>query len=569
MESLLSVREVDRRLCAPGQPFEIETVEIDGREMRTWRYAPISLGEVLEQSREVGGERDLIVLGTERLTHERHFDLVQRLACALVKDLGVKKGDRVAIAMRNLPEWSVSFFAAAVVGAIAVPLNAFWNGSELAFAINDCSPKVLIADGERLARLTPHSRELVDTALVGTRLDDRKDSRPLPTGIVPFQSLLDRQVDERPPTPLNPDDPATIFYTSGTTSYPKGVLGTHRNVCSNLVNLMYVRARGSMRAGITNPKALNPASVVLVPVPLFHATGCHSNLLSQAYFGGTVILMRKWDPEEALQLIERERVNGVAAVPTMVWDLVNSPFAPNVDLSSLQSLGGGGAASPPELLRRIHQLLPECSSGTGYGMTEASSLTTSIGGADYAARPTSVGVPVPVCDVRIVDEEGVDVIGGGIGEIWIKGPTVVPGYWRRPEDTAATFTDGWLHSGDLGRVDDEGFLYIVDRAKDMVIRGGENISSIEVEGALFENPEVLEAAVFAVPHAVLGEEVGAVVRAKPNSTLTPEDLRSQARHLLAPFKVPTHIWLTLEPFPRGATGKIDKRALKAAYVPGL
>jgi acyl-CoA synthetase (AMP-forming)/AMP-acid ligase II len=199
-------------------------------------------------------------------------------------------------------------------------------------------------------------------------------------------------------------------------------------------------------------------------------------------------------------------------------------------------------------------------------MTESSSLTTSIGGADYVARPTSVGVPVPICDVRIADDNGVDVPIGTVGEIWIKGPTVVPGYWNRPEDTARTFTDGWLHSGDLGRVDDEGFLYIVDRAKDMVIRGGENISSIEVEAALFEHPSVLEAAVFAVPHDVLGEEVGAVVRLRPGAAATVQELHAHASRLLAPFKVPGHVWLTNEPFPRGATGKVQKRDLKTAYV---
>jgi acyl-CoA synthetase (AMP-forming)/AMP-acid ligase II len=199
-------------------------------------------------------------------------------------------------------------------------------------------------------------------------------------------------------------------------------------------------------------------------------------------------------------------------------------------------------------------------------MTESSSLTTSIGGADYAARPTSVGVPVPICAVRIVDENGTDLPAGEVGEIWISGPTVVPGYWKRPEETARTFTDGWLHSGDLGRVDDEGFLYIVDRAKDMVIRGGENISSIEVESALFEHPAVLEAAVFAVPHQVLGEEVGAVVRVKDGATTSAEELRAHAAARLSAFKVPAHIWLTDEPFPRGATGKVLKRDIKDAYT---
>jgi long-chain acyl-CoA synthetase len=560
-----SVREVDALLCAPGAPFEIETVDVGGRPTRVWKRAPRSIRDLLEQGSRAGGTRDFLVLGDERMTHAQHHEQVLRFATALVDEFGVTKGDRVAIAMRNVPEWSVAFFAATIVGAIAVPLNAFWNGAELAFAVTDCEPTVLVADGERLERFAAHTATLEPVALVGTRLEDRKTEEPFPPGVVDFNDVIARHGATDPEVEIDPDDFATILYTSGTTSHPKGVLGTHRNMCVNVVSLLFVGARGAMRAGRTPPSDV-PRSVVLVPVPLFHGTGCHSNLVAQAFFGGTVVLMRRWDPEAALDLMEREGVTGLSGVPAMAWDLVNSPSIATRDLHSLQSLGGGGAAAPPELLRRIQTVLPGCGSGTGYGMTESSSLTSSIGGADYAARPTSVGVPVPICDVRIVDDARADVPLGDVGEIWIKGPTVVPGYWNRPEDTARTFTDGWLHSGDLGRVDEDGFLYIVDRAKDMVIRGGENISSIEVEAALFEHPAVLEAAVFSVPHQVLGEEVGAVVRLRPGASATVDDLRAHAVGLLAPFKVPAHLWLTDEPLPRGATGKVQKRDIRAAHV---
>jgi len=559
------VQEIDELLCSPGERFEMEVVDIRGRPTRVWKHAPRSLGDLLDRGTALGGERDFLVLDGERLSHREHRDRALRLADALVDEFGVRPGDRVAIAMRNVPEWSIAFFAAAYAGAIAVALNAFWNGAELAFGMEDATPKVLIADGERVERLLDHTDALERVALVGTHLDDRKTDTPLPDRIVEFEALLDRPA-RRPDVDVEPDDLATILYTSGTTSHPKGVLGTHRNICTNVLSMEFVTARGMMRGGLEPPLPPMPPAVTLMPVPLFHATGLHSNLAAQGWFGGTLVLMRRWDPEVALDLIEQERVTGVSGVPTMAWELVNSPSARTRDLSSLRSLAGGGAAAPPELVRRIEAVLPSTGTGTGYGMTETSSLAASIGGVDYRERPTSVGVPVPVLDVRIVDEQGRDVEPGGVGEIWMAGVPVVVGYWKRPEATEETFGGGWLKSGDLARIDDEGFLYIVDRAKDMVIRGGENISSLEVEAVLFDHPAVTEAAVFAVPHDTLGEEVGAVVRLADGASATPDELRTHVAERLAPFKVPAHVWLTDEPFPLGPTGKIQKRELKAAYT---
>ena len=560
------VREIDEVLCAPGERFEMEVVDIAGRPTRVWRHAPESLPALLEHGAAVADERDFLVLGEERLTHREHRDRVLQLATSLVDDFAVRKGDRVAIAMRNVPEWSVAFFAAVHAGAIAVAINAFWNGSELAYAIGDATPKVLIADGERFERLGEHTADLHGVELIGTRLDDRKSDAPLLERIVGFDSLLDRPARDLS-VALAPDDLATILYTSGTTSHPKGVVGTHRNMCTNVLSMEFVTARGMMRAGLERPLPPMPPSVTLMPVPLFHGTGLHSNLVSQAWLGGTLIMMRRWDPEEALDIVEQERVTGLSGVPTMAWELVNSPTAPSRDLSSLRSLGGGGAASPPELINRVKALLPACGIGTGYGMTETSSLAASIGGTDYQSHPTSVGVPVPVIDVRIVGDDGRDVERGEVGEIWMAGAPVVVGYWNQPEATEETFGGGWLKSGDLGRVDDDGYLYIVDRAKDMVIRGGENIASLEVEAALFDHPDVSEAAVFGVPHEALGEEVGAVVRLREGGTVTGEDLRAHVASRLAPFKVPAHVWFTDDPLPRGPTGKLQKRALKATFAP--
>jgi acyl-CoA synthetase (AMP-forming)/AMP-acid ligase II len=468
--------------------------------------------------------------------------------------------------MRNLPEWSIAFFAVTMIGAVAVPLNSMWNGAEMAFGITDSKASVLIADGERLERLARHVTELPHVKIIGTRLDDRRGSGELPPGITDLTALTDGVQATRPEVDIAPDDYATIFYTSGTTGGPKGVLGTHRNICTNLFSLMYSGAQQMLRAGIEPGAVASAPSVVLVPVPLFHATGCHSILLAQAFLGGTLVFMRKWDPEQALDLIEEHRVTLLPGVPSMVWDLVNSPTVKNRDLHTLTNLGAGGAASPRELVRRLDELLPGRMTSAGYGLTETSSMTASNGGVDYLLNPESVGVPIPVCDVRIVDDTGTDLPPGEPGEIWIKGPNVVPGYWHRPEETASTFTEGWLHSGDIGRIDEQGRLFIVDRAKDIIIRGGENISSLEVESALYQHPAVLEAAVFAAPHATLGEEVAAVLRLRLGHTVSPAELREFLVGLLAPFKVPVQIWFVEESMPRSPAGKLLKRELRRRFV---
>jgi long-chain acyl-CoA synthetase len=555
--------EIDATLTAPGQFFEIEEVELSGVSARVWKHTPGSLRDVLEQSRTQGADTPFLVLGDERVTHAEHHARVAAFARRLVDEFGVGPGDRVVIAMRNYPEWSVAFFATVAIGAVAVPLNAWWTGEELAFGISDSGARVVIADGARLARLADEVAGLSLDALVGVRLDDRPDGTTLPAAIVPME-IDGGEVGALPEVEIAPDDDATIFYTSGTTGHPKGVLGTHRNICSNLVSLMYVGARGRLRAGVSPDAPVAPASppVLLVPVPLFHATGCHSILVAQAYFGGTLVLMRKWDPATAVELIEREHVTSLSGVPAMVWELLDAPNLEEHDISSLASLGGGGAAAPSEIVRKAERLLPGRAMSTGYGLTETSSLVTSNSGADYARRPDRVGVPVPVCRLRIVDDAGLDVAPGEPGEVWINGPNVVKGYWRRPEETAATFVDGWVHSGDIGRIDDEGFLSIVDRAKDIIIRGGENVASAEVEAALFEHPAVADAAAIAVPHTVLGEEVGVVVCVRPGTTVTPEELREHVAARVAAFKVPAHVYFRTEPLPRNPAGKVLKRELR-------
>jgi long-chain acyl-CoA synthetase len=563
--SVDSIEEVHATLTAPGERFEMATATIRGIDTRIWKHAPSSLPMILEQSR-AHGDLDFLVYEDERWTFERHFAAAAHLAHQLRDRFGVATGDRVAIAMRNFPEWSVAFWAAAAAGAVVVPLNAWWTGPELAYGLRDSGTRVLVADQDRLSRLEPELDTLPGLQTLVVR-DQRAELAPDVTRLEDVLATVPSQV-EAPALDLDPDDDATIFYTSGTTGPPKGVLGTHRNICTNLVSLGFVTARGALRNAATSdaPRPAPARGVYLVSVPFFHATGCHSVLVANLAAGNELVIMHKWDPGRALELIEQEGVTTFGGVPAMVWQAIEHPDFQRRDLSSLRAVAYGGAPAAPELVRAIEELFPGRLPSNGYGLTETSSVTTMNSGADYVHRPDSVGVPVPVCDVRVVDDDGTDVPRGQVGELWIKGPNVVKGYWNKPQETADSFSDGWLHSGDVARIDDEGFVYIVDRAKDLVIRGGENISSVEVEAALFEHPAVTDAAVIGLPHPVLGEEVGAVVHTLPGSTVTEDELRAHVRARLAGFKVPTRIWFFDGPLPRNPAGKILKRDLKDQLI---
>lgn len=562
----MSIAEVHALLTAPGSPFEMDEAVVRGVPLRVWKAAPPTLRDVLESSRARGDEL-FLVYEDERISFARHAALVATLARRMVEDLGVRKGDRVAIAMRNFPEWSVAFWAATAAGGVAVPLNAWWTAGELEYGLQDSGSRVLLCDAERHDRLAPSLGSLgLDAVVVA------KPTGPLVAGATAFDDVLG-DVDDATPlpdVPLDPDDDATIFYTSGTTGFPKGALGTHRNICGNLVSLAFGNARGALRSGAELSALAGGGggqNAYLLSVPFFHATGCHSILVANLAFGGKIVIMYKWDPERALELIERERVTTFGGVPSMVWEVLESPSLRTRDISSVKSIGYGGAPAPPELVRRIEAMFPGRTPSNGYGLTETSSVTTLNSGADYQRHPDSVGVPVPVVDVQVVDELGEPLPVGETGELWIRGPNVVKGYWGKPEATAESFTEGgWFHSGDVARLDEEGFVYIVDRAKDMVIRGGENVYCSEVEAALFEHPAVTDAAAFGVPHRVLGEEVGAVVRLRAGSSVTVEELQAHVRERLAGFKVPASVWIRDEELPRNPAGKVLKRALRDELV---
>ncbi|MHB8330049.1 MAG: class I adenylate-forming enzyme family protein, partial [Acidimicrobiales bacterium] len=565
----MSLAEANRTLTAPGQMFEMEEIPIDGVLTRVWKHAPGSLRDVLELSRQ-HGEKGYLVYEDERTNFEEHYRMVAAVSHALRDRFGLSKGERVTIAMRNLPEWAVAFWAAAASGGVVVPLNAWWTSAELEYGLADSGTSVAFVDAERLERLLPHLGRLPELRAVVVAMEDRSPF-VAPTGAaVPVIPITDLVGDPGPglsipEVEIAPEDDATIFYTSGTTGKPKGAVGTHRNMTTNLMSLFFINSRQQLRgssgtgdAADADADADADQNAYLLSVPLFHATGCHSILVANTAAGNKLVMMHHWNPERALELIERERITTFGGVPAMVMQVIDSPRFATSDTSSVRAVAYGGAPAPPDLVRRIKEHFPVSAPSNGYGLTETSSVTTMNSGNDYVRKPDSVGPPVPVVDVRVVPdgfdgEEPTDDMPSGpdlVGELWIKGPNVVRGYWNKPEATAATFTRGWLHSGDVARVDEEGFVYIVDRAKDMVIRGGENVYSVEVEAALFEHPAVSDCAVIGVPHDVLGEEVGAAVVLRPGARVTAEELARHVRERLAGFKVPTHIWFRAEPLPR-------------------
>ena len=538
-------------------PFAIAERRVSGVLQRYWSRAPRSLRDVWETSA-AHGDRDYIVYEDERYTYADAHRIVGAMATTLARQFGLGPGDRFAVALRNYPEWVFSFWAGVALGAVAVPLNAWWSAEELAFGLDDSGCSVLVADRERLERLAPELAPRPHIGVVAVR------SPVVSDGALRFEDAV-RAAGERvsviPVERREPDDDAAVLYTSGTTGRPKGAVATHRNLTNALVNAEYL---ARPRPGHFPAPDARPARATLLSFPLFHVAGLVSHLIPFTARGDKLVLMYRWDADRAVDLIERERITALSGVVTTTMQLLERASARGADLSSLKSLAAGASAVPPEFVRRVdRQFTAKVSPGNGYGLTETCGAMIGIAGAAYRDKPTSVGRPLsPLNEVRVVDENGSDVPAGEVGEIWLKGPTVVRGYLNDDAATAASFTDGWFHTGDLGTVDADGFVAVVDRLKDVVIRGGENVYAAEVEAVLFDHPDVIDAAVIGVPHARLGEEVAAVVRRRPGSHLDAEDLRTHAAARLAQFKVPQVVVFRDEPLPRNAAGKVLKRVLR-------
>lgn len=544
------------QLTQPGQMFEVVNDTMFGRPVRTYANRPRNLRDLMG-FRYAHAEREYLVQGEERLTFAEAFERALRLAAALRHDLGVAPGDRVGVVGANAPDWVVAYWAAVALQAVVVPFNAWWTSEELAFGLADSGTVAVVCDSRRAtlaveAGMRP-SRVVVWGAgerPAGTRaLEELLAADPLDEGAVPA-------ADE--------DDTAVIFYTSGTTGRPKGSANTHRNVITNLMNAAVFVTAHRILTGTVD--AASSPDVNLLVIPLFHATANLTYLVPYVFAGNKLVFMPPgpFDPEEAGRLIEREKVTTFGGVPTVVARMLDAGVQHRYDFSSVRTITYGGAPASPALVERIAAAFPHASTGVaqGYGLTETSAIVTVNLGEDYLEKPGSVGYPAPVCEVRIVDADGNPLPVGEAGEVWVWGPNVIPGYWNRPEANQTSFVEGWLRTGDIGYLDEDGFLYITDRAKDMIIRGGENVYCVEVEAVLDEHPAVREVAVVGVPHPEWGEEVKAVVVVDPDAAVTADELAAFAASRLARFKVPTHWELRSDPLPRNPSGKVLKSSLR-------
>ncbi|MEM8560818.1 MAG: class I adenylate-forming enzyme family protein [Pseudomonadota bacterium] len=547
-------------MTADGQMFAIKTVEVNGQQLKSWASAPNSLRDIW-LSTAGHAEADYLVYRDERWTYAEAHEEVAKIANWMVSQ-GVRPGDHVAIAMRNYPEWMLSYWAIACVGAVSVGVNAWWVAEELKYGLQDSNSKLLIADEERLDRFAECREDLPDIKVAAVRVDD------VPEWATPWSEVL-AVTPELPEADIDTDDVASIFYTSGTTGKPKGAQLTHRGCVNNILSVMFgtlAQATAQAKAeGNDAPNLLGGSKnqmAAIVATPLFHVTANNCLAQTTTIAGGKLVHMHKWDAGEALRLIEQEKITVFTGVPTMSREIIMHPDFASRDTSSLSALNGGGAAVQPDLVGKIDKGGRGARPGQGYGMTEASGIISTSAGYFLSDKPSSQGFVAPIFDVKCVDTEGKTLPTGETGEVCVKGAQVIKGYLNRPEATAETIVDGWLHTGDIGYIDEDNFIYLVDRAKDMVIRGGENVYCSEVESALYKHPSVAECSVFSVPDERLGEEVGAAVYPAAGTTPSADELRVLCKEQLAAYKAPRYIWVLDTPLPRNASGKFVKKELQ-------
>ena len=538
--------------------FAVHDVEIRGVTYKAFKNVPHNTRELIQRGAQAqdNGRADYLVFHERRWTYKEYCHDICTLADFLQRQLDVQKGQPVAIAMRNCPELLLLMMAISSLGGVVVLLNAWWTTEELDYALKDSKAKLVFADADRLSRLTPLASDL-GLLLVGAADGDALTSPD-------FSELMaHRSGADWPDRDIQADDDFAIVYSSGTTGHPKGVVLTHRGA----INAVYSWLMQGEIAPLVDPPASDapapPRPSYMVITPLFHVTATHPLFLLSHVAGAKLTVMDKWDADEAVRLIDREKVTRLVGVPTQTADLRLAAERAGSRLATLEFIGSGGAKRPAAQVSELAGTFPTAHVATGWGMTETNANGIGLAGADYVNRPGAAGrLFPPVQELRFLDDAGRDVVQGEIGEITVKSPCNMRCYLNKPEATAEVLRDGWLRTGDLGFIDTDGFVTIVDRKKNIIIRGGENVACLDVEGALHRHPSVAEACAFAIPHDRLGEIVGAGVHLKPGTQATAQDLQAYLSAHIAKFKIPEHIWFWETPLPRGATDKLDRRGIR-------
>lgn len=549
-----------KQINQPGSPFEVGRKIYDGREYPAFVNAPKTLTEMLDAGRR-HADLEYILYEGDRWTFNDFFEKTDRLANQLIDQFGASKGTRVAIVMRNYPEWLVSFTAIVSVGAVAVPLNSWGLAQEIHQNLKDAEVDIVICDDKRLMLL--ELDELNVQVIVA-----RAESEDLPAGCQHFNDVLaGAKSTQKPSVDLDPEDVAMIMFTSGTTGRAKGAVFSNRNCCQGITNFEACGAAYYMVniEQFTRHAKQGYRTKVLLAFPLFHVSGLFSQFVGSLRNGSGVVMMYKWDPEQAIKFIEQERVTLFSGTPTMLIDLLKHPDFAGADTRSLGNVGAGGQAMPESVARLMFDSLENLIPGTGWGLTETSAAGSQILGSVYADNPGSAGLVSPIVELRFCDESGREVEKGTQGEIWVYGPTIIRGYCNAPEANKTEFIDGWFKTGDIGYLDENGFLYICDRAKDMVIRGGENIYPLEIEQCIHHIPGVKSVSAFGIPSERFGEELAAVIIPERGAQLTQEQVQQYCKERLAGFKVPSAVKFSQEDFPVNASGKVLKKAVKAKF----
>jgi len=526
----------------PTAGLNITEKIIDGVPIQVYADRPLSLREVLRSAVSKAPNKVALIYQNQQLTYRDFGQRIDRVSTALQKLCGVQKGDRVAILFTNTIEFCVCYFAITQIGAVCLPVNYRLSSQEMDYQLKDTGAEVLIFEEIYWDRVQPILGQIPQLKHVFIR------GAKIPAGVRNYEDLEGWGQTSFAEAPINEEDLASIMYTSGTTGRPKGAMICHRNLICNAITASYIMN-------------VTPETKQIILTPLFHASALHTQLMSSVIKVGTSVIMKEFKTKESLELMAKEKVTLVIGVPTMYWFWSTHPDFDQYDLSSIEYTISGAAPAAPELIKLLAEKFPRSKFINAGGQTESTSFTFALHPSDALKKLGSIGWAAPCNEIIVVDEKGNEKPLNESGELWFKGPAVCKGYWNNPEGTRETFTNGWLHTGDIGKVDEDGYLYLLDRKKDMIIRGGENIYCIEVENVLYSHPKVLEAAVVGVPDKIFGEQVKAVLVLKPGEVSTEEEIREFCLKHLADYKVPKYVQF-VEALPRNPGGKVMKSLLR-------